>query len=86
MSRIIEIYIDRLTLRGIDPSNRQAVIHGLKAELSRILAAPASRTALSQSRRTLVLKLERIPLERGSSGGRKFGGAVARAIGKGMQP
>jgi hypothetical protein len=86
MSRIIEVHIDRLALRGIDPSDRQALVHGLKVELARILADPASRLAFSKSRRTPILKVGRIPLERGPSGSKKFGSGLARAIGKGMQP
>jgi hypothetical protein len=86
MSRIIEVHIDRLALRGVDPLDRQALAQGLKAELSRILADPASQAALSKSRRTPTLRVGRIPLEHGPSGSRKFGGGLARAIGKGMQP
>ena len=41
MSRVIEVNIDRVVLRGIDPSDRKAMIEGLEAELSRILADPA---------------------------------------------
>jgi len=34
MSRVIEVNIDRVVLRGIDPSDRKAMIEGLEAELS----------------------------------------------------
>lgn len=86
MSRVIEVNIDRVVLRGIDPSDRKAMIEGLEAELSRILADPTSDSQKIQSRRTPVLKLGRMPLEPGPAGGRKFGGGLARAIGRGVKP
>ena len=42
MRRTIEVNIDRLVLRGIDPSDRKALVEGLQAELSRVLAEPES--------------------------------------------
>jgi hypothetical protein len=86
MSRVIEVNIDRVVLRGIDPSDRKAMIEGLEAELSRILADPGSGGQKIQSRRMPVLKLGRMPLEPGPAGGRKFGSGVARAIGRGVKP
>jgi hypothetical protein len=86
MSRSIEVKIDRLVLRGIDPSDRKALVEGLRAELSRVLAAPESNGLRMQSRRTPVLKLGQMALEPGPSGGRKFGGGLARAIGRGVKP
>ena len=86
MSRVIEVNIDRVVLRGIEPSDRKAMIEGLEAELSRILAAPLSDGRKIQSLRTPVLKLGRMPLERGAAGGRKFGSGLARAIARGVKP
>jgi hypothetical protein len=86
MSRVIEVNIDRVILRGIDPSDRKAMIEGLEAELSRILADPGSDGQKIQSRRTPVLKLGRMSLEPGPTGGRKFGGGLARAIARGVKP
>jgi|KBSMisStaDraftv2_1062788.scaffolds.fasta_scaffold4902021_1 hypothetical protein len=86
MRRTIEVNIDRLVLRGIDPSDRKALVEGLQAELSRVLAEPESSAQRMQSRRTPVLKLGRIALEPGPSGGRKFGGGLARAIARGVKP
>ena len=83
MSRIL-INIDCLVLKGIDPADRLALANGIKAELARILADPATRAALSQSRRTPVLRLGRIRLDPGQAGARKFGGGIARAIGKNL--
>jgi hypothetical protein len=85
MSRTIEVNIERLVLRGIDPADRKALVEGLQAELSRILAEPQSDEERMQSRRTPLLKLGRMPLEPGPSGGRKFGSGVARAINRGMK-
>jgi hypothetical protein len=86
MSRVIEVNIDRVVLRGIDPSDRKAMIEGLEAELSRILADPRFGGQKIKSRRTPVLKLGRMPLEPGPTGGRKFGSGLARAIGRGVKP
>lgn len=80
----VHITIDRIVLRGIDPSDRQAIVSGMKAELARILADPSTRAAISQSRRTPVLRLGKMPLAQGSAGARKLGGGIARAIGKGI--
>ncbi len=84
MSRI-RITIDRLALQGFDPAERAALVEGLKGELARALADPASRAAL-KSRRTPVLRLGNIERQSGAAGGRKFGTAVARAIGKSVKP
>ena len=86
MSRTIEVRIDRLVLRGIDPSDRKALVEGLQAELSRILADSRSGEQRMQTRHTPLLKLGRMPLEPGPSGSRKFGGGLARAIGRGVKP
>jgi hypothetical protein len=86
MSRVIEVNIDRVVLRGIDPSDRKAMIEGLEAELSRILADPRFDGQKIKSRRTPVLKLGRMPLEPGPTDARKFGSGLARAIGRGVKP
>lgn len=85
MSHVIHVNIDRLVLRGIDPANRQALVAGLRSELARILADPSTRTNISQSRRTPVLRLGSMALAPGTAGSRKFGSGLARAIGKGLQ-
>lgn len=85
MSRI-EVKIDRLVLRGLDPAERTAFAEGLRSELARILANPATRAEWSRSRRMPVLRLGKMPLEKGPSGSRKLGGGVASAIQKGMRP
>ena len=85
MSRIT-LNIDRLILKGFEPGDRNALVQGLQAELSRVLADPATRADWARSHRTPVLRLGRMPIEPGPAGGRKFGGAMAQAIGKGLKP
>jgi hypothetical protein len=85
MSRI-EVKIDRLILRGFDPADRHSLMNGLKSELLRILADPATGIKSAHSHRTPVLRLGRLPLETGSSGSRKLGKGMATAIGKGLLP
>jgi hypothetical protein len=83
---VIKVNIDRLVLKGIDPADRHALTRGLRTELARILADPATRAGLSQSRRTPVLRLGRVALDPGMAGARKLGNGIARAIGKGLNP
>jgi hypothetical protein len=85
MSRI-NVTIDRIVLRGVEPADRRALLEGLQAELSRVLADPASSATLATSRRTPVLKLGRVPVSPGPSGGRNFGARIGGAIGKGLKP
>jgi|NGEPerStandDraft_6_1074524.scaffolds.fasta_scaffold335930_2 hypothetical protein len=84
MSRI-RVTIDRLVLKGFEAGERKALVEGLQAELSRVLANPAARAEWARPHRTPVLRLGRMALEPGPSGGRKFGGAVARAVGRGLK-
>lgn len=85
MSRV-RVTIDQVVLRGLKPAERTALVEGLRAELSRVLADPAARAEWAKSHRTPVLKLGRMPFEAGIVGGRKFGDRLARAIGKGLKP
>jgi hypothetical protein len=86
MSRIT-LTIDRLILTGFDPAERGALVDGLRAELSRVLADPATRADWARSHRTPVLRLGSLPLRGdGGVGGRKLGQGVARAVGKGLKP
>jgi hypothetical protein len=84
--RHIEVKIDRLVLRGVDPANRQALVNGLTSELSRVLADPATGIASAVSRRIPVLRVGRMHLEAGQAGARQLGGGIARALGKGFKP
>ncbi len=85
MSRI-HVTIDRLVLRGLDPAERSAFAEGLRTELARILADPATRAEWSHARRLPVLRLGKVPMQYGPSGARKLGSVVAGAIRKGMRP
>lgn len=84
--RRVTVTIDQLVLRGFAAGDRNALAQGLQAELSRMLADPAGRADRARSHRTPVLRLGRVPLEPGPAGARKFGGAVARAIGARLKP
>jgi hypothetical protein len=85
MSRI-RVTIDRVVLKGIDSSDREPLITGLRAELSQLLANPASRAEWAHSHRTSLLRLGPIALQSGPSGSRKFAGGLARAISRGLRP
>jgi hypothetical protein len=85
MSRI-SVHIDRLVLPEMDVPGRNALVNGLKAELSRVLSDRANRTGWAKSHRTPVLRLGRMPIEPGPSGGGKFGASLGRSIGKGLKP
>ena len=85
MSRI-RVTIDRLVLKGFEAGERKALVEGLQGELSRVLADPGGRAKWARSHRTPLLRLGAMPLEPGLSGGRKSGGGVARAIGRGLRP
>jgi hypothetical protein len=85
MSRI-EVTIDRVVLRGLDPADRHSLVDGLKSELSRILADPATGIKPARSQRTPVLRVGRMPMGPGLTGARDLGGGIATAIGKGIKP
>jgi hypothetical protein len=85
MSRIT-LTIDRLVLKGLEGADRKALAEGLQKELSRVLADPATRAEWASSHRTPILRLGQMALDPGPAGGRKFGGGLARAIGKGLKP
>lgn len=78
--------IDQLVLRGLEPAERRALVEGLKGELSQVLGDATAREKWAKSHRTPVLKLGRMPIEPGPAGGRKFGGGLARAIGRRLGP
>jgi hypothetical protein len=85
MSRI-QLHIDRLVLPEMDIADRNAIIGGLRAELTRALSDPVMRTAWGWSHRTPVLKLGRIPLDPGPFAGRQFGAALGGSIGNVLKP
>jgi hypothetical protein len=85
----LDIHIDRLVLRGVDPLDKLALANALKAELANVLGAPGFRASLAQSgersRAIPALRLGRVPFEPGQAGARALGGGIARAIGKGIK-
>jgi len=85
MSRI-HVHIDRLVLPALQIGDRKALVEGLQTGLTRALSNPAERATWAKSHRTPVLRLGQMPLEAGTSGGRKFGASLARSIGKGLRP
>ncbi len=46
----INLTIDRLVLRGVDPQHAQAMTESLKKELARIFAAPGGHERLQQAK------------------------------------
>jgi len=85
MSRI-NVTIDKLVLNGFTPGDQKALAEGLRSELARVLANPATRAEWARSHRTPVLRLGKMPLAPGPYGGKKFCAGIARAIGKGLKP
>jgi hypothetical protein len=81
----LSVHIDRLVLRGIDPSDQQALAKGLKTELARVLGNSQARD-LTRMPGTSVMRLGRLPLQPGQAGASVLGKGVARAIGKGLKP
>jgi hypothetical protein len=83
--RRITVTIDRLVLKGLE-ADRTALLEGLQKELSRALSDPETRARFARSYAKPVLRLGPMPLEPGPSGGKKFGSALGRSIGRGLQP
>jgi hypothetical protein len=79
MSRI-RVTIDQLVLNGFEPGERQALVDGLRAELTRVLADPRSASEWARPQRTDVLRLPGIAAEGGPAGRRSFGRQLGRAI------
>jgi hypothetical protein len=85
MSRI-RVSIGKLVLNGFEPADRAALVEGLRGELTRVLADPATRGEWARSRRTPVLRLGQMSFEPGRAGGRKFGQRMARDLVSRMKP
>jgi hypothetical protein len=85
MSRI-RVSIDRLVLRGLDPGQQAALTAGLRHELSRLLTDGSKDAAWTQAQRTPVVRLGRMPLEPGRSGGKKLGTGLGRCIARTLKP
>ncbi len=85
MSRI-DVHIDHIVLKGVEPGDRTAMVEGLRTELSSLLANSADRASWARNHRTPVLKLGAMPFTPGPSGGRKFGTQLAGAVARGLKP
>ena len=82
MSRI-HVTIDKVVLRGVEASERQAVIDGLRAGLAAALAdQPSAGWARPGS--TGVLRLGAIPAGEGPADRRTFGRQLGGAIGRSL--
>jgi hypothetical protein len=84
MSRV-RVSIDKLVLKGFEPDQRQVLIETFQGELSRTLADRTARGAWARSQRMSIMRLGRMPLEAGRSGGTKLGAAMGRAIRQGLK-
>jgi hypothetical protein len=85
MSRV-RVTIDQVALKGFEAGAGRSVVEALKAELSEMLADPEQQARWARSRHTPVLRVGRLPFQPGTSGSRRLGGAIARGIGKGLEP
>jgi hypothetical protein len=83
MSRI-RVTIDAIAFRGMEPSDRTALLEGFEVELTRMLRDRSS-PSIWASRRTPVIRLGTMRFEPGASSGRRLGAQVARGIEKGLK-
>jgi hypothetical protein len=83
MSRI-NLTIDRIVLRGVDPGDQTGLLEGLQKELSRVLRDVVRHWTVRAA--PLLLKLGTMPVTPGTSGGQVLGARVGGAIGKGLKP
>ena len=84
-TRRISVHIGGLVLHGVDPLVQRSLVEGLKTELARVLAEPAMRDAIANSRSTPVLRLGRLPSQPGAGGARALGVGVSKAIAKAIK-
>ena len=75
----ITLNIDRLVLRGMDASTAQSFVAGLRQQLARSLAEPATRATLA-SQHTPLLNLGPLQMKEGVAGAQQLGAGVAQAI------
>ena len=85
MSRI-RLNIDRLVLNGFQPVEAKVLSEALQSQLTEALSDRATQAERACSHHTPALKLGRMSLETGTTGARKFGRQLARAIGKELKP
>jgi hypothetical protein len=76
----INVTIDRIVLSGVDAGNRDAVVAGLRAGLTRALMDHSFLNA--RSRRAPFVRIGGLTLEPGRMGARRLGSNIGQAIGK----
>jgi hypothetical protein len=81
----LTISIDRVVLRGVDPTQAKAVVEGLRTELANVFSSDALRAGLRNSGRTGLIRVGALPMHAGRAGARKFGAGIARGLGKAMR-
>jgi len=82
----IRVTIDRLVLNGLESAAQKPLVAALQSELALVLSVQSMHAEWAQSHRNPVLKLGRMPLQPGASGGRALGKKLARTIGRGLKP
>lgn len=78
MKRVV-VHIERLTLRGIDPGNREAILEGLRQQLGQLLKDPGTSQGLLASGNVSYKRPDTIHLSREASAsqlGRKLAVAI----------
>ncbi len=76
----INVTIDRIVLSGVDPGNRDAVVAGLRAGLTRALMEHSFLN--TRSRRAPFVRIGGLTLEPGRLGARRLGSNIGQAIGR----
>jgi hypothetical protein len=84
-ARRIDVHIERVVLRGIDPLDQRAFVNGLKSELARVLGDTQSVEGFDQTRRTPAMRMKTAAMQPGQAGARALGKGIAQAIGKGIK-
>ena len=83
MSRI-RVTIGRVVLNGFEQLDAKALMQAMESQLSQVLAGDGVRNALTYPYRRPVLKLGRMTLDAGTTGARKFGRRLGKAVGRGL--
>lgn len=84
MSRIV-LHIDRLVLRGIDPTDAKAISTGLQTELQRLLATPEIAPTLARSGDRFLIDGGSVTFA-ANTPGKSLGQAIGGKIAKGVRP
>jgi hypothetical protein len=76
----VNVQIDRLVLRGVDPLDQRAFADSLQAELKRTLALPHARAGITGSSAMPNLRLGKLALQPGAAGAKNLAAGVARRV------